>query len=132
MTEDKQNRFKSLFNKTWKIALGLVIISFMFSLFRDLYRFFSFGERLAESDRKIEELKIEQEGLQRKLRYMSSDGYKEIQIRDKLSLAREGEIVVVLPDEATLRKLSPRENLPQTQYEPKANWEKWRDVFFDI
>ena len=131
MTED-QNKFKKLFSKTWKAVLGLVFISFLFSITRDLYRVFTFGKKISDSEQKIQELKIEKESLERQLRYLSSDGYKEIQIRDKLSLAKEDEIVVVLPDEETLRKLSPRKSLPTSSYEPQSNWEKWRDIFFDI
>lgn len=132
MHKNKENKVKKIFDRAWKIGLILIVLSFFVSLTRDLYRFFAFGEKITVSEKRIQELKLEKEELERQLRYISSDGYKEIQIRDKLSLAKEGEIVIVLPDEETLRKLSPRRSLPQTKYEPKANWEKWKEVFFDI
>lgn len=77
---------------------------------------------------KLEKAKAEEKDLQEKLKVTQSEVYLEEQLRNKLGLAREGEIVLVLPPDEELRKLAP-ELGREEQFVPKSNWQKWMDLF---
>jgi len=57
------------------------------------------------------------------LEYKKSDEFKEKEIRNKLGLAKEDEAVVILPKDGD--KNPEAEILDQ-----KANWQKWKEIFF--
>lgn len=86
-------------------------------------------ERLEKTREEIANLESEQEKLLQEIGYVESEVYFETQIRDSLGLSKEGEIVVVLPDEEILRLLAPKIH-EEPEFLPKENWEKWRDLFF--
>ena len=78
---------------------------------------------------KIEELKRENATLEEDLVRVKSAEYIEKQLRDKLGLARTGEIVLVLPDAETLKKLAPKLE-EEEEVLPDPPWKKWRNLFF--
>lgn len=125
-----KKRVYSIHSKPWKLVLFVLLSVIVFSLAKDLAKIAGFDTQLEDTQQKIEELSQEKQILERQLRYVQSDGYKEIQIRDKLGLAKDGEIVVVLPNEETLKKLSPRQSAVEDVYRADSNWEKWLEVFF--
>lgn len=113
-----------------KVFLGIMIFVFLSSLVRDAFRFYSFQSSLESAEKELRSLQREGEDLEAKKRYLTSDGYKEIQIRDKLGLAKENELVIVLPNPEILRKLSPRV-VQQEEFDlPQKSWEMWKDIFF--
>ena len=57
------------------------------------------SQQVKESEAQLENLKKENEKLQAELKYKKSNEFAEKEIRDKLSLAKEGETVVILPKE---------------------------------
>ena len=74
-------------------------------------------------------LEDEQKNLQNQISQAESGQFIEKQLRDKLGMAKSGDIVLVLPENQELKRLAP----PKTQeeeYVPKKNWEKWRALFF--
>ena len=82
------------------------------------------SQQVKESEAQLENLKKENEKLQAELKYKKSNEFAEKEIRDKLSLAKEGETVVILPKE----EKSQNSELRTQNLEP--NWQKWRDLFF--
>lgn len=58
-----------------------------------------------------------------------SEEFIEKQARDKLGLAKEGEVVVVLPDEETLKKLAPPDE-EEVFLEIAPPWKQWVRMFF--
>jgi cell division protein FtsB len=99
------------------------------SLARNVIRILRAGEKVQEAEGRVEKLKKEQEELKKRLETIGSDEYIEKQLRDNLGLAKEGEVVVVLPDEETLRALAPRfEQEDETL--PDPNWKKWWKLLF--
>lgn len=78
---------------------------------------------------RIEELKKENAKLEEDLLRVKSAEYVEKQLRDKLGLARTGEIVLVLPDAETLKKLAPRLE-EEEDILPDPPWRRWMNLFF--
>lgn len=81
---------------------------------------------------KKEELaKIQKENqeYEKKIAVAQSQEYIEKEIRNKLGLVKNGEIVVVLPDKETLLKVVQNFDDDQTEYLPDPNWKKWMKLF---
>ena len=108
--------------------LALVVLFSLVSLIGNFIRIRRGSERLSETRSQIEILKEEQSKLLDQIAFAESTTYKEAQMRNSLGLAKEGEIVLVLPDDDVLRRLAPR--IPEEPKEiPKENWEKWMELF---
>ncbi|MCR4325114.1 MAG: septum formation initiator family protein [Candidatus Curtissbacteria bacterium] len=83
------------------------------------------SQEVTEAEVRLEELSRENENLQRELEYKKTERFAEEEIRNKLGLAKEGEVIVVLPKEEEKKQI----NLQQGQNDP--NWKKWWSLFFE-
>lgn len=100
-----------------------------FFLIRNIVTLVSSQDRIKSAEHKVEELRAENRRLQEEWEKASSEEFFEKQAREKLGLAREGETVVVLPEEDLLRALAPEigeDGLP----EELPNWKLWLRLFF--
>lgn len=71
----------------------------------------------------LEKEKEKQVELRRELAKVESNSYIEKQAREKLSLVREGEVIVMLPPITPVSESTP------TPIDTSANWEKWLRIF---
>ena len=99
------------------------------SLARNILRGRRAFERIRVAEERVEKLDQENQDFNEKIEFLRSDEYTESQFRDKLGLAKEGEIVVVLPYDEILRKLAPK-RVEEEQTLPDPNWKKWYKLFF--
>ncbi len=98
------------------------------SLIRNILRVVESNKRIEKAQDRVEKLKKENEELEENLAITKSEEFIEKQLRDKLGLAKEGEIVIVLPDEKILETLAPSlEEEEETL--PDPNWKKWLKLF---
>ena len=110
------------------LLIFLFLLMFV-SLIRNILRVVESNKRIEKAQDQVERLKKENEELEEKLAVTKSEGYIEKQLRDKLGLAKEGEIVIVLPDEKILETLAPKlEEEEETL--PDPNWKKWLKIFY--
>jgi cell division protein FtsB len=86
-------------------------------------------KRISDKEREIEGIKNQQTELSKKLEMAKSQEFVESQLRNKLGLSKEGEIVVILPPEETLKKIAPKPP-EETTLLPDPNWKKWMKLFF--
>lgn len=106
----------------------LLLIGLSTSLFRS-YQKVSKTKLLVEREKKrVEELKNENKKLEEDLARVKSEEFIEKQLRDKLGLARAGEVVLVLPDSETLKKLAPKIEVEEEAI-PDPTWKKWAKLF---
>jgi len=101
-----------------------------FSLTRNILRMFSTQSRLDDAQAKLTRLKGEQEDLKKELQKMESPLYVEAQIRNKLGLAKENEIILVFPEDDLVRRLSSRTSSSSFYDLPEPNWKVWLNLFF--
>jgi cell division protein FtsB len=124
-------QFKKIKIKSGKLqtyALIALCLIFGISLIRNITRAKVIKKRVEVEKLKIEELKAEQETLEEELQKVQSDSYLQKQLRDKLGLAKEGETVIILPDEASLRGLVPE--IPEEESVlPDPIWKRWFKLF---
>ena len=109
------------------IILGLVVLM-IFSLFGSISKMKDVNLVVNKEIAKIEALKKEKERLQADLEKAQSEEFMEKQLRDKLGMAKEGEIVVILPDAETVKKFAPSINSEEETL-PDPNWRKWLKLF---
>lgn len=133
MRQKREKVFEENFKeriKIWgKYASVGVLLLLAFSLVKNVIKMRGVKERIESERAEVEKLKRENEELAKTLTKVKSQEYVERQLRDKLGLAKEGEIVVVLPDEEILRKLTP--TLPEEEaFLPDPTWKKWLKLFF--
>ena len=115
-----------------KVYLNYLILLFVFSLFLSLYRNISKIKaadlRIEQARGRVDKLKKENERLEAELNKVQSVQFVEKQIRDKLGLAKEGEIIVILPEDEILRKLAPK-TVEEESVLPDPNWRIWLNLF---
>ena len=127
----RKNLLKSVKDKLQRYLNYILIfisILLMVSLARNIIRINNVNQSIKEEEEKVEEIRQENEELKAKLQILRSDEYKERQLRDKLGLAKEGELIVVLPDEEVLRNLAPK-HFEEEESLPDPNWKKWMHLF---
>jgi cell division protein FtsB len=98
------------------------------SLMRNILKISEAKKKIEKERIKVENLKKENEELERKLQETSGIEFMEKQLRDKLGLAKEGEIVIVLPEEKVLEQLVPQ--IPEEEETlPDPIWKRWLKLF---
>lgn len=129
MNKEKVRSFGQNVRLITNIVIIFIIALLSLSLLGNITRILSANQKLAEAKNKILAAQKEQEDLKRKVAEAQSPEFIEKQARDKLGLAKEGEIVVILPDPQTLKLLAPTHEKEET-FLPDPNWKKWMKLFF--
>ncbi len=86
------------------------------------------NKEVASRENQLERLKKEEEELKKKYEEITSSEYMEKQLRNQLNLAKENEIVLVLPSDEVLQKLVPPDE-EEVTFDTRPNYRKWIDVF---
>ena len=110
------------------VASLLIFVILVSSLVKSVRRI-QVGDTVIEKTKvKIGKAEEENKRLEEQLKIVQSEEYLEKQLRDKLGLAKEGEIILVLPEADIVRKLSPQ--IPEEEeVKPKTNFQKWLEMF---
>jgi len=87
------------------------------------------AQTLENAKQSLSDAQADEESLKQDLGIIESDYYFEKEARNKLGLVKENEIVVVLPSDDVLRKLSPRKVNDENYRLPESNWKKWMSLF---
>ncbi len=120
-------------NKIWGVlaryGLPLLAVFVLISLVRNMSLLILARQRLTEAQTHLEDQKKTVEATKEQLERVENTQYQETVIRDKLGLAKEGEYVFVLPDDETLKNLSPRVERKKEYQLPDPNWKKWLKLF---
>jgi cell division protein FtsB len=87
------------------------------------------SERIDKARLNLERVKKENSELKSALGLIKSDLYIEKQARDKLGLAKENEVVLVLPSEEIVKSFSTKREVEEGFELPDPNWEQWLKLF---
>ena len=120
--------FKERVKKLSSLFLLLVFLAFSLSLYRSITRTGAVNLGIEEAQEQVDKLKEENQRLEEKIKEVRNIEFVEKQLRDKLGLAKEGEIVIVLPEDDVLRKLAPKIE-EEEEVLPDPNWKKWMQLF---
>jgi len=114
------------------ILVGFVMLAYLSSFIKSYIRLRASDQRLFTAQDELKQLEQQKKDLLRQLELVETDEYKEFQAREKLGLIKEGELVVILPSEDILRRLSPRKADSFQLELPQPNWRKWVEVLFNV
>ncbi len=115
--------------KILEYAIWLLILMLSVSTVRNFSRVRRIRSEIKKEQEKVERIKRENEELERRVAETQGAEFIESEVRNKLGLVKEGEAVVILPDEETLRKLAPRIST-EAETLPDPNYRKWLKLFF--
>ncbi len=114
-------------------AVAYIILAFsllfIISLLKNSWRLFHADERLKTANKKLVELKEENQTLQEKLQFYKSNQFIESQIRDKLQMAKPGETIIILPENLSRESSKSGDESNKTTDKELSNWQKWLRVF---
>ena len=103
------------------VALVLAINSY-----RKITDFRLAAKTVDERQAYLDELKKKNEEFQKELEYKESSQFAELEIRNKLGLAKPGEAVVIVPRGVD------RESEIVNRGKSKPNWQKWKELLFGV
>lgn len=116
-------------NKRIAIVLAIFIsILILFGLFQQILKALQSGGIL---DQKAAELgKVQEENRKLKLKLEETENYQFIErvARDKLNLARENEVIVIIPQEKIDKIINSNRPLPEIKV---PNWQGWFKLFIN-
>ncbi len=121
-------KLRALFVRFTSIILVFLVLILSLSLTRNISRVKQTALLVAKEEEKVRALEKEKEELEKKLQEAQSEEFVEKQLRDKLGLAKEGEIIVVLPEDDVVRKFAPKYE-EEEETLPDPNWKKWLKLF---
>ncbi len=111
-----------------RIFIFIIVLILCISLIRSILKISGSGQKITDQEASVENLKKQNVDLQKQLENVKGMQFIESVARDKLGLARQGDIVVVLPDEATLKSLAPK--MPEEKFSlPDPIWQRWLKLF---
>lgn len=110
------------------LLLFIAVVLFVVSLVQTSIKIQKMNKEVQSRENQLEKVRKEEEELKLKYEEITSSEYMEKQLRNQLNLAKENEIILVLPEDDVLRKLVPQDT--QEEFDDiRPNWRKWMDVF---
>ncbi len=91
------------------IVIGLFII---YGSSRNILELWRQKQRVWRIQKEVKELEIKEAELKKKLEYYNSDEYVEKMAREKLLLQKEGETVILIPQEQNQDQSFPQSGIP--------------------
>ena len=114
-------------NKSLTFFVLLISSILIINLGRDIWRLIKAGERFVQAEKKLEQVKEQNQDLKKTKEFYQSDAFLEEQIRNKLQMAKPEEKIIILPETIRNTQLEQLEQLEKL--EQLANWEKWLRLF---
>ena len=124
--------------KTLRIiaAIGMIVALYMvFAYVKNVYRSYKIDRQIAGLKTEIEELKKENDGLDKALEYFKTPAFREVSAKEQLNLVRPGEEVISLSgDRKTLLKAKQfgDKSLGKEDFEKMDNIKRWQIYFFGL
>jgi len=109
------------------VYLSIIIVGLLvsFGLARNLYTAYQNSKLLSDSQRKLQQLKLENESLQQESWQASDPSFIDQEARQRLGLVKPGEVLIILPHDTATTAATPTQKIVD---EPV--WKKWMSLFF--
>lgn len=122
---DNQRKTSLLVGKDVRLyVLAILVFLFLLSLFRNVKRLLKVEDDISSIESQVSDLELKKADLEQKKQMVEGEKYIEKELRDKLGLAKEGEIVLVLPEESIVRRFAPS-GVFEESGEVLPRWRRW-------
>ena len=115
-------------NKLAGYGIWFLIVLLALSTIRSISSAARVKAQIAAEEAKVAKMQKENAELQERVILTQGQDYIEREIRNKLGLVKNGEVVVVLPDPEVLKQLAPTKAMDQDIL-PDPNWKRWVYLF---
>lgn len=117
----------SMFKKI-VLALGILILLIIaYNLVGQIFQTLKSGDRLTQASEKLHQLELKNTRLKKRLSEVNSPDFIEEEARNKLGLSKEGETLIIIPDEKLNQILEASREAKMIKF---PNWLGWWKVFF--
>ena len=116
----------NLKNKIIFYVLLVFTISFVINTSKNIIRYIHLQQELEAQRAQLREITAQNEELREQLITLDESDLEAL-VRDKLSMAKEGETIIILPEDLKTYQLKSRVS-PDSQDE-RQNWQKWLGLF---
>ena len=106
--------------------IGLISLVLVATLPRSIYQLWQRRDIVSEREQELKRIQAENERLKTNLREVQTPGFVERQAREKLGMVKEGETLVIMPNDKLQMTNGEEEKEKST-----PNWEKWWGLFFE-
>ena len=125
LNKEKAGKWHKIMGYLWLFAVILIIAS----IFRNIRRISLIRTNLEEERKTVSRMEDENKQIQEKIMSMQKIDFLEREARNKLGLVKEGEVVVILPEDSILTKLAPKITVEEESgIDP--NWKQWLKLFY--
>ena len=121
-------KIKLMVKKLGGYVLWLMVLVLAFSLVGNINKASKVKRDIQFEKEKVAKMEADNQKLEAQALQAQSVEFMEKEIRNKLGLAKDGETVVVLPDQEILRKLAPKPDNEENTL-PDPNWKRWIKLF---
>lgn len=108
------------------VVVVLIALLLAYNSIRKIKDFKLSAKTVEDRQAYLESLKKQNADLKKELVYKESSQYAELEIRNKLGLAKRGETVVIVP-----KKEETSDQRPETR-DQKPNWVKWKELVLGV
>ena len=109
------------------LLVGAVILIFAYNIIGQIFTTLRSGDRLTVATEQLHSLEVKNRELKKRLSEIKSQDFIEQQARDKLGLVKEGETIVVIPEDKINQVLGVGK---QAETPRLPNWQGWLNLFF--
>lgn len=128
LTESFAKKAKVRLSGLINYAVWFFILILAISIVRNIGKVKRIKEEIKAEKMRISKIEADNEALIRQVSLTQDPQFVEKEIRNKLGLVRAGEVVVVLPDPETVRRLAPKPKNTEDLL-PPPTWKKWVNLF---
>jgi len=123
-----KEKVKLIGEKSLGFFLLILLGIFILSIVRNFERVREAEMLAKEGEDEVRKLRDDQEKLKEEIEKVQSEEFVEKQLRDTLGMAKEGEIIIILPEDDIVRKFAPKVEMEE-EVLPDPNWKKWVKLF---
>lgn len=116
--------------KIFKYSSWILIVILLASTVKNISKAVGVRKQVQNERERVQKMEDDNTKLQTQIAQVQGQDYIDKQIRDKLGLTKEGETVVILPDENVVISLAPPATT-DVETLPDPNWKKWKNLFFE-
>ena len=117
----------SIRSRSIQIIIIIAGISLIVNLSKDIMRLLRSGDELKLAEQKVIELEEERVLLKEKKEYYQSEEFVEEVARNKLNMSKEGETIVILPED--VQGILGTKNSQMPEFIP--SWKQWINLFLN-